>query len=81
MESVSGFVEEACVWLYVEKFRTEASVGEGQGERTEGREEAEADVVTSPGRGLGAGVGPAGCVLVWWFFPVIGQEIVSSATV
>ena len=37
---------------------------EGRGERMAVGEEAEVDVVMSPDRDLGAGVGPAGCVLV-----------------
>ena len=45
-------------------FRTEAAAGEDRGERMAVGEEAEVDVVTSPDRGPGAGVGPAVCVLV-----------------
>ena len=45
-------------------FRTEAAAGEDRGERMAVGEEAEVDVVTPPDRGPGAGVGPAGRVLV-----------------
>ena len=54
-----------CVSDYMSKsFRTVAAADEGQGERMAVGEEAEAVVVTSPNRGPGADVGPAGRVLV-----------------
>ena len=53
-----------CLTTCRKVFRTVAAADEGQGERMVVGEEAEAVVVTSPNRGPGADVGPAGRVLV-----------------